>query len=118
MKDSEKFVEIPFDREKFPEIPEKDNSMFIKNVNIVFSSIKEKGFDVDNIDIDEITKVIQNFSDLCAYAIQGYCKVNFDVYAQKYKNNSEVKFNDVKNIVEDSLKKVKKYEQSYNRSFS
>ena len=118
MKDDLKFIELPNGVELFPQATKEQFQSYAKNFDIVTNVIRDKGFSMSGgaETADTINDVIDSFTNLVLLAGKGYCKINFEVF-NKYKDNSEVKFSDIKNIMDNSLRKVRKFEQEYSKSF-
>ena len=109
---AQKLIEIPKSYEgqgRFPEITDDVTlQKFKHNMQVVCTSIRDKGFDA-NVSTDEINDTMNVFAQICLLAAQGYCKINWDVYASKFKNSKEVKFCDVKKVFNDYYNKICKY---------
>lgn len=109
MAEREKFIEVP-QNVRYPKIQDSySQEKILHNTEIVLRNIRDKALDYSFATEEQVEDALNKFREIVLNSVDGFCKINWQVYASRYKDNKEVTFNDVYNNINNAYKKVMQF---------
>lgn len=103
------FIEVPSDSNYlYPGVEDKE--IFKHNFQVVGRYINDLAIETRNF--DDVDQLLSKWEEIGMSAINGYCKINWDVFRDRFKNNREVGLPEFKNCLESATRKIQRYREN------